>query len=43
MDSSEFVRLYHQHQMKHEAEVWAEILRNERKGFWTRLKEWMGF
>lgn len=37
MDSSEFLRLYEQHQIRHDAEVWSAIVRNERKGIWKRL------
>ena len=36
MNSSEFLRLYEQYQIRHEAEMWAEILKSERKSFWTR-------
>lgn len=39
MNSSEFLRLYEKHLLRHEAEMWDAILKSERKGFWAFIKQ----
>lgn len=38
-DSSEFLRDYEQALIRSEQEIWA----SPKRGFWERLKAWMGF